>query len=390
VFVLTWLSIGNAAFTFLRKRHYRLFETSVDVAPSTPSAHRVRVDSSPVSSSPLRFLTKIIGDASAESRTHPDPERDVWELAVWDPLPICLQLFCLFSPGHVLVYCLFLPISSLDPRPSTTVATTILLQILMSVQLLFLESNFSQQSKDTAVIHKEVLNEYDTKFVHPRLNPQVRDVSTQFDGGEYENDAEVETYTPTTILRRGFKTNPNPNYAKFVDPDDSSHIQQRMIPPTPIFRTPLAGPATYNRRESTPLRTAQTPQAAIRQPQFRQSISGISTSTSTHNMNSSGYSSSGYTSTGSGDGGSLGIYSHANSPLKKASSMYDMSGGRRDAPRNSLQAAEREIAEDRQRERERSPMKRVSKLGNGEDRRTTLPPGFMVSRGEDATKRGYY
>ncbi|RQM07923.1 hypothetical protein DH86_00000801, partial [Scytalidium sp. 3C] len=74
-YMLAGLSILNAVYTFRRKRHYRLFESSVDAPQQTPSAHRVRVDSSPVSSSPLRFLSGILGDTSAESRAHPDPTR---------------------------------------------------------------------------------------------------------------------------------------------------------------------------------------------------------------------------------------------------------------------------------------------------------------------------
>ncbi|KAI9742930.1 MAG: hypothetical protein M1818_003660 [Claussenomyces sp. TS43310] len=360
VHVLLWISLLNAFYTFYRKRHYRLFENSVDVAPSTLSAHRVKVDSSPVASSPLRLLTNIIAETSAESRSHPDPTRDVWELAVWDPLPVCLRLFCLFSPGHVLVYFLFLPISSLDPRPSITVVTTITLQVLLSAQLLLLQSNFSQQAKDTSVIHKEVLNEYDTKFVHPRTNPPVRDVGTQFTssaaGPGLNADNKVDTYTPTTILRRGFKTNPNPNYAKHISPENTSLVPKReAFTPLSAFKTP--GPA-YVRRQSTPLNA--TP-AAIRQPQFRQSMQG-----------STGISIS--SSSTDNDGGSLGIYSHANSPLKKASSMYDMYGGRRETPRNSFQAAQREIAEERERERERersrSPVKRPRDDG---PQRSVLP-----------------
>jgi hypothetical protein len=202
VHLLTYFSIANAVYTYSRKRHYRLFESSIDAPQSTPSARRVRVDSSPVASSPLRFLTSILGDTSAESRAHADPTRDVWELAVWDPLPICLRLFCFFSPGHVLVYWLFLPTLTSDPRPSVTVFTTIILEILLSSQLFLLQSAFSQQEKDSAIIHKEVMNEYDIKYVHPRLNPLVRDVSTQFAGPDCEgrsDECDVETYTPTQM-----------------------------------------------------------------------------------------------------------------------------------------------------------------------------------------------
>jgi hypothetical protein len=365
VHILTYFSIANAAYTISRKRHYRLFESSIDAPQNTQSAHRVRVDSSPIASSPLRFLTSILGDTSAGSRAHPDPTRDVWELAVWDPIPICLRLFCFFSPGHVLVYWLFLPTQVSDPRPSMTVFTTMLLQVLISSQLFLLQSCFSQQEKDSAIIHKEVMNEYDIKFVHPRLNPLVRDVGTQYSGPvskiKTEEEGDVETYTPTVILKRGFRTNPNPNYAKHIDPDNTGAIRQRVFSPTPSFT-----PAAYTSREPTPF-NGVTPRTAIRQPQFRQSTSGISTGTST------------------GDGGSLGIYSHANSPLKKATSMFDIQrGGHRDTPRNSFDMAGREIQEERQ--RSKSPAKRQSAappslLGNGRvpfpevenERRTSAP-----------------
>ena len=368
--MLATLSSVNAFHTFTRKRHYRLFESNIDATPSTPSASRVKVDSSPVSSSPLRFLNTIFGDPSAESRAHPDPTRDVWELAVWDPIPVCLRLFCLFSPGHVLVYWLFLPTAALDPHPSVTVFTTIVLQILTSIQLLLLQTSFSQQEKDSAIIHKEVMSEYDIKFVHPRLNPLVRDVGTQFSGDESLNkdkDEDVDIYTPSVILRKGFRTNPNPNYAKHVDPDSSSDTYQRTFSPMPSFIS-----AGFS-REGSPYK-GKPPQPPIRQPHFRKSMAGAVT-----------------TGTSTGDGGSLGIYSHANSPLKKATSMYDMQDGPRSTPKNGYQMASREIAE--QRQQSQSPSKRHTQVapplfgskaafpGLENDRRTSAPDGYgMRSR----------
>ncbi|KAI9761114.1 MAG: Reversal of tor2 lethality [Chaenotheca gracillima] len=314
VHLLSLVSILNALYTFLRKRHYRLFETSVDEVPSTPSAHRVRVDSSPVSSSPLRFLSSILtsSQSAAEARSHPSATRDVWEVAVWDPLPACLKLFCLFSPGHVLVYWLFIPVPHSNPRPSTAIFTTLLLGALLSIQLLTLQASFGQQIKDTALIHKEVLHEYDTKFVRPHMNPPVRDVSTQYDAGARSTTTSkggkgqtrdsstnvVETYTPTTIIKKGFQTNPNPNYAAHYDPDGITPLPDKRPPSsrsiatggTPAYQTPLYA----SRDASSPVRR---PNTALRQPQFRGSTGG------------------------SGDGGSLGVYSHASSPLKKATSL---------------------------------------------------------------------
>ena len=273
----------------------------MDAVPSTPSAHRVRVDSSPLSSSPLRFLSSMLATDTAESRAHPDASRDVWELAVWDPTPLSLRIFCMFSPGHVLVYWLFLPTAVADPRPSTTVVTTILLAALLSGQLLALQTCFSQQSKDTSVIHKEVLNEYATKFVHPRTQPLMRDVGTQYSNSStssrevpsYENAVNsVETYTPTVVVNRGFRTRPNPDYVKHVDPNGyneqsmpSRGVSTNVAPP---YRTPV-----HLRDASSPIR----PRTAFRQPQLGASVGP-----------------------GMGDGGSLGVYSHANSPLRKSAS----------------------------------------------------------------------
>ena len=329
VHFLSLLSFTNAAYTFHRQRHYRLFETSVDTVPSTPSAQRVRVDSSPHSSSPLRFLSTMLGDGSAESRSHPDATRDVWELAVWDPAPLSLRMFCLFSPGHVLVYWLFLPTAVQDPRPSTTVVTTIVLVGLLSAQLMILQKSFSQQSKDISVIHKEVLNEYDTKYVHPRTQPHMRDVGTQYSSSgtsmhglhRYEADENrVDTYNPAIILQRSFQTHPNLNYIKHVDPEGYS---QRATSPPKNTSTGMAPPLqtpAHLRDASSPIR----PRTAIRQPQFKLPA---------------------------GDGGSLGVYSHANSPLRKAAST-NVADARRQRER-SLSPVKREG----------SPLKRSSVPG---------------------------
>ena len=301
VHFLTLLSVMNAVYVFWRKRHYRLFENPIDTVPSTPSAQRVRVDtSSDFSSSPLRFLSSMLAGETPESRAHPDPKRDVWELAVWDPTPLSLRMFCFFSPGHVLVYWLFLPTAREDLRPSTTVATTIVLVSLLSAQLAILRKYFSQQSKDTSVIHKEVLNEYDTKYVHPRTRPMVRDVGIQLSTSKGLADRpanhvvvrdSVDTYTPTILVNKGFHTRPNPNYVRHVDPEGSSRLAS---PPRILVSNNTTGFETpaHLRNASSPIR--HTP----------------------------GMWQSNFVNRATGDGGNLGIYSHAHSPLRKATSMH--------------------------------------------------------------------
>ncbi|TKX26539.1 hypothetical protein C1H76_1071 [Elsinoe australis] len=225
--LLALLAFLNSVYTFFRKRHYRLFENSIDLPPSTPSARRVNVESSPSSSSPLRYLSSLIKPPTAQSRAHPDQKRDVWEVSVWDPKDFNLELFTLFSPGHVLIYWLFLPTQTSDPRPSVTVVTAILLSALLSVQLVALRKCFTQQAKDLKIINKEVMNEYDTKFVHPNLNPPVRDVGTQTresSSGAGTQTREVDVYTPTTIINRGFSINPNPSYVSHLSDDSIAEV----------------------------------------------------------------------------------------------------------------------------------------------------------------------
>ncbi|KAF2242356.1 hypothetical protein BU26DRAFT_387424, partial [Trematosphaeria pertusa] len=294
---LSTLAFLNAFFTFWRKRHYRLFEQPIETGPSTPSARRVRVDSSPVGASPLRFLQNIISSSSAESRAHPDEGRDVWEIAVWDPNPLCLDIFCLFSPLHVVLYCLTLPVAPLDPQPSVKVVTTVAIGAVLSLQLWYLRSSFSQQILDSAVIQREVLHEYDSKFVHPTLQKVCRDVGIQTISKKKTRDSsvgvrgssehlasDITTYTPTTIISRTFRTNPNPNYASQYDPDNLAVARSNAQTPSlrPAYSSNYSSTSTATGADfSSPIRPSNTPNPFRQQPaQFRP--------------------------TGTGDGGSLG------------------------------------------------------------------------------------
>ncbi|PNS16304.1 Meiotically up-regulated protein 154 protein [Sphaceloma murrayae] len=302
--LLALLAFLNAVYTFFRRRHYRLFESSLEQPPSTPSARRVNVDSSPASSSPISYLTSLLKSPDAKSRAHPDQKRDVWEISVWDPKDVNLEIFTLFSPGHVLIYWLFLPTQSSDPRPSVTVVTSILLSALLSVQLVALRKSFTQQARDLKIINKEVMNEYDTKFVHPTLNPPVRDVGTQTResaSGAGTQTREVDVYTPTTIINRGFQINPNPSYVShlsdesIVEVDSPSFGRIARSTTTPNLFSPINS-YTITKPQPSPHRSIPDLRSPTRQPVQRP------------------------VSPTRGDGGSLGVYTHAASPLKKAAS----------------------------------------------------------------------
>ncbi|KAK3306583.1 uncharacterized protein B0T15DRAFT_145860 [Chaetomium strumarium] len=369
-----WLLISisalNAFYAMTRSRHYRFFEMNVEASgPGTPSAQRVRVDSSPASSTPLRLVQEVLRPETAEQRAHPDRTRDVWEVKVWDPYPATLRMFCLFSPGHVLIHMLFLPLPTLDPRPSVTVFKCVLLQVILSAQLLLMHSRFSQQSRDTAVIHKEVMHEYDVKYVHPRLHPVMREVATQVSISDGKIDQEEVTVgTPATVIRRAFQTHPNPNYAKYVDPD-AGHNRAAMSPqPRPAMSpspfTSLSKPNSSGSR-SFAAQVQQHRQSALRRNFTPTASAGAGGDPVTPSAATKQPTSSAGTSTGtdfklppnSGFGGSLGVYTHMNSPLKKATSLGDINGAYA-SPRNGREMAaleQREIAE--RMIRESSPLK---------------------------------
>lgn len=317
------------------------------MVPSTPSARRVRVDSSPVSSSPLRFLSNILESTTAESRAHPDDSRDVWEISVWDPAPVCLRLFCLFSPAHVLIYWSFLPLQPLDPQPSVTVVKTIFLTTLLSIQSHFLSTYYSQQSKDTSIISKEVLHEYDTKFVHPSLNRPVREVATQTPSKPTHTDSsastEVDVYTPHTVINRGFHVNPNPAYSSQYDPDN---IMKPEVRP-PLSSRPLTTPNLSRAPSFNPFTSPASANPAtdfsspLRAPQNQirpfPSLSPERRATQ-------------------GDGGSLGVYTHAASPLRKAASAnYLRQGGGKEHESQASRVG-----------KEGSPLKRMSMPGDAQ------------------------
>ena len=198
-----------------------------------------------------------------------------------------------------------------------------LLTGLLSAQLILLQFSSAQQSKDNSIIHKEVLNEYDTKYVHPRTRPEVRDVGTQFStptrvlegSTSYANyDRSVDTYSPTTIVNRGFHSRPNPNYIKYVDPERYSTPSRG----TSVGREPILDTPAHPHEKPSPLRQ----NTAIMQSNF--------------------------VGRRAGDGGNLGVYSHAHSPLRKAAST-NFSDLHRQRERSTSPV-----------KREGSPLKRVS------------------------------
>jgi hypothetical protein len=361
--LLTWglaaTSLLNTFYVFTSTRKYRLFERALEDLPKTPSARRVRVDDSPVAPSPAKYLADKLafGSNSAQQRAHPDETRDVVELSIWDPPALCLRLFTLFSPAHLIVYWSFLPPSSLEATPSVTVVKTSLLAVLITTQSFAFEAFFTQQVADKLILSQEVLHEYDTKYVHPSINRPARDVAIQTPPQKEKRGhsthkemgtdpmpqtPEVEVSREYTIINRGFKTNPNPAYASHYDKNNHLGLQNGSAVSTrshnaltPAFHTPAGYSSAYTGYTSTGAGTGygQDMSSPLRAPETMAPPSGFA------NMPRRP------TGERRGDGGSFGVYSSANSPLKKAASHSNMRP---------------ETAAEQLRRREGSPLKRMS------------------------------
>ncbi|TGZ84432.1 hypothetical protein EX30DRAFT_338956 [Ascodesmis nigricans] len=238
------LSIGNAFYAMTRKRRYRLFESNIEVEPATPHARRVRVDSSPSDfNSPVAIFKSMKETLTNDpaSRAHPDEARDVWEVSVWDPTPLSLALLAYLSPVHIAVYFLSFPITptytytASGVSSSSTILTVLATQILLTIMLRWLQTAFTQQAKDLRIIHREVLHEYDTKFVQPRVNIRKRDVAIQCTESSDFRGPGVEAFTPA-LDRQGFRIAPNPNYAPLTWESGSMGPSDR-IPPDSVRRS---------------------------------------------------------------------------------------------------------------------------------------------------------
>lgn len=219
--------------------------------PPTSSARLVRVDSSPTASSPWTLLTSIYNAFLSPPQPHPDEHTDVWEISLWSPPALTLQLLTLFSPVHLAVYHLSLPYNPPSypglpaPNPLPQYVTLFCTQLLISFALRMQQSAYAQQRIDHGVLNREVLSEYNAKYVHPRLNVIKRDVAVQCDP---YNDS-VQQFTPD-FHHQGFVTRPNPSYASWTSPEKSEQVLRET-------RTPSQTPVTPN---------IFSPK--IRQPQF--------------------------------------------------------------------------------------------------------------------------
>ncbi|KAJ3336670.1 hypothetical protein HDU93_002362 [Gonapodya sp. JEL0774] len=96
-------------------------------------------------------------------------EVEGYEIAVWDPPEFAVTVFCFFSPAHLL---------TLSLMSASTWPFHLLVAALLSLQTHHTVSLYSQRTLDECIVRDQVFNEYNAKFVYPRINIQKRDAAT--------------------------------------------------------------------------------------------------------------------------------------------------------------------------------------------------------------------
>ncbi|EJD06050.1 uncharacterized protein FOMMEDRAFT_79278 [Fomitiporia mediterranea MF3/22] len=112
----------------------------------------------------------------------------VQQLSVWEPGELEMSLFAVYSPAHAFLWV------------ATTGSNWIVMFTIMGIiglQIHLLCSSYAGLMKDKQILSAEVMNEYNEKFVNPRVNPVRFDkavMTHQAEVIDYWNDYESDRY----------------------------------------------------------------------------------------------------------------------------------------------------------------------------------------------------
>ncbi|KAJ9069985.1 hypothetical protein DSO57_1013093 [Entomophthora muscae] len=177
--ILFIFSILNAVFLFTRVREYTLFHADL----------RRHVDSRGILKSSsldyVKFTQPEIIDQDEDKGTFRKVLSFVWSwivsiffqelpteqttsnvlvLSLWNgPMfPLSINIFCIFSPVHVILYGISIPWK--EP------ISLVVLHVIMSVEFIMLTWFFSRLLTDQKILSQELHNEYDQHLVYPQMH----------------------------------------------------------------------------------------------------------------------------------------------------------------------------------------------------------------------------
>ncbi|KAK9242498.1 hypothetical protein V1506DRAFT_509370 [Lipomyces tetrasporus] len=186
------LSFVNAYYVFSRRRTYAFFGRDPQdkklAGISSAKKSQLDMNADPRSTSSFSHWRTIIDRITHSESPQADPDKEIWELQMWNPQLFNLRLFLSYSPLHTLV---------LFNTSYSTLIRNITICLLVTGQLYLLTKNFLQQVTDKSLIFGEMFEEYEKKVVRPKMSVVRRDAAVGSNGT-------VEYYSPT--LERHFET----------------------------------------------------------------------------------------------------------------------------------------------------------------------------------------
>ncbi|KAG8770157.1 hypothetical protein FRC12_004474 [Ceratobasidium sp. 428] len=189
-------SLLNCLYLFTNTRSYQLHLQSNMV--DSPRAKMVRVDMTPAArdmdnrpppslvwrlarglSVHLASAWKLLWGSKSGRETSWDDIHTVQQIDIWMPDELKMALFSVYSPAHALLWMIF---------SSSTWFIAFILMAMISGQIHALSQSYEGLLKDRRILNSEVMNEYNQKFVYPRIIPVRKDACVM------THEAEVVTY----------------------------------------------------------------------------------------------------------------------------------------------------------------------------------------------------
>ncbi|KAF7304893.1 hypothetical protein MKEN_01203600 [Mycena kentingensis (nom. inval.)] len=185
-------SVLNALYLFTRVKLYRLHLRPDPVSSPNAKFVAAQLDFQPLAPAPLtRRVLKMLWFGFSTSwrfllglqlpvRDPPPPPKvaRVQQLEVWTPGEFESMLFNIYSPAQALLW---------SATGSSNWISTVIIMGFVGGQTAVLTHFFKTLVKDKEIIATEVLNEYNSGFVYPRINPIRKDVAVQTHQSEIVN-----------------------------------------------------------------------------------------------------------------------------------------------------------------------------------------------------------
>ncbi|KAF7338290.1 hypothetical protein MVEN_02054400 [Mycena venus] len=175
-------AVLNTIYLFSRIKLYRLHLRPDPVSSPNAKFVAAQLDFQPLEPPPLRArITKslwfgfsaswrfLLGMQPPVYNTAPPAKTArVQQLEVWTPGELELMLFNVYSPAHVFLWM---------ATHSSNWMLMIFIMGLVGAQANVMTHSYKALLKDKEIIAAEVLNEYNTGFVYPRINPVRKDAA---------------------------------------------------------------------------------------------------------------------------------------------------------------------------------------------------------------------